>query len=72
MVTLPAKLVKDAGLYTGQALKVSIVKDAIVIKPQEKPAKKIPITQMKTGVISIPNFDFEQSMKWIEESHYDR
>jgi len=37
-----------------------------------KSQKKINIADIKMGTFSIPNFDFEQSMRWLHEARYER
>ncbi len=74
MVTIPAKLMKSARLSVGQSLRVSFNDGKIEISTLKKikVAKKLAVAPIKLKTISIPNFDFKQSMKWIKESRYDR
>jgi antitoxin component of MazEF toxin-antitoxin module len=69
MVTLPAQVVEKAGLYPGQTVEVSMVKDEISVKPVHK---KINITQMKWGTVSIPGYTHEKAMQYKKQALYDR
>jgi antitoxin component of MazEF toxin-antitoxin module len=71
MVTIPAKLIRRSGLRIGQPLHVSLHEETIEITPQKK-SKKINIADMKMKTVSIPLFNFEESMKWRKAARYDR
>lgn len=69
MITIPREIVKKASLKKGDALRVEYKDQKVVIGKTHTGNKSIIALK---GMIRIPEFNFNESIRFIKEDQYER
>jgi len=69
MVTIPKVMQQEANLKVGDTVVISRKRKVLVLEKEKNGVKKF---GQRTGLFSVPDFDFDEFMKLIKEGIYER